>query len=184
MTSSTTDNLIQVADLVDRPGASREVDLSLPVPDEFELPLAAVREPVRLDGVVESVVDGMLVRGQLSAEVGLACARCLRAVTHPAHVDVVELFANPAALDEEDELEEGYELAEGHLDVTTLVRDALASAIPYRPLCATDCAGLCAFCGHDLNESDCDCEEDDLDPRWEALRGLQLPEGHGPEGTG
>lgn len=184
MTSTPTDYVIQVADLVDRPGASREVDLVLPTPDGFELPLADVRDPVRLDAVIESVVDGMLVRGVLTADIGLACARCLRPVTHAARVDVVELFANPAALDDEDEVEEGYELVEAQLDVATLLRDALASAIPYRPLCAPDCAGLCAVCGQDLNEAVCGCEDNDIDPRWEALRDLRLPEGPGSDSTG
>lgn len=175
MTSPDSDHLLQVTDLVDRPGASREVDLDLPVPAHFDLPLASVADPVALDGVIESVVDGMLVRGVLTAEMSLACARCLRAIPHPARVDIVELYPDPASLEEGDEVEDGYELLDGAIDVSALVRDSLSSVIPYRPLCGPDCAGLCASCGADLNEEACGCAADDVDPRWEALRGLRLP---------
>lgn len=175
MTSPRSDHVLQVTDLIDRPGASRQVDLALPVPEEFELPLASVTEPLALDAVVESVVDGMLVRGVLTAEVTLACARCLKPIPGDSNVDVVELFPDPAALEDGDEADEGYELRDGVIDVRALLRDGLASVIPYRPLCRPDCAGLCERCGRDLNEGDCGCADEEIDPRWEALRGLQLP---------
>ena len=176
MTAPLTDLVVQVADLLDRPGASREVDDVLPVPDDFELPLADVGEAVALRGVIESVVDGLLVRGELRADIGLHCARCLQPVAHAARVDVVELFADPADVDPDDEIEAGYEIADAVIDLSALVRDALASAIPYQPRCDAACRGLCAQCGTDLNAEACGCTDDEADPRWEALRELRLPE--------
>ena len=176
MTAPLTDLTVQVADLLDRPGASREVDFALPVPDDFDLPLADVAEPVALRGVIESVVDGLLVRGELRAEIGLLCARCLQAVQERGRVEVVELFADPSRVDPDDEVEDGYEIAQAALHLGALVRDALATAIPYQPRCDDDCKGLCAHCGADLNATACGCADVDHDPRWEGLRGLRLPE--------
>ena len=171
-----TDLTVQVADLLDRPGASREVDFALPVPDGFDLPLADVAEPVGFRGVIESVVDGLLVRGALQADISLLCSRCLREVNDRRRVDVVEMFADPADVDPDDEIEEGYEIAQAALHLDALVRDALAAAIPYQPRCDEACQGLCARCGADLNTTACGCAETDYDPRWEGLRGLRLPE--------
>ncbi len=175
------DYILPVSDLMERPGASREVDLALPVPRDFELPLASIEDPVRLDGVVESVVDGLLVRGQLESLLGLGCARCLRPLQREVDVSVVELFLDPAKVDPSDEIEGGYELMEGVLSLETLLRDALSATIPYRPLCMDECRGLCVECGANLNETQCACAETVTDPRWEALRGLRLPDDGVPD---
>lgn len=167
------ETVLAVTDLVDRPGASRLVDLAVDVPDGLSLPLVDVDEPLRLAGVIESVVDGLLVRGRLVAHVRLSCARCLAAVEEDVQADVVEHFAVPAGLDEDPEV--GYEIHEGTIDLDTLLRDALAPATPYQPLCRADCLGLCASCGANRNEVSCDCADRDTDPRWAPLAGLRLP---------
>lgn len=177
MTAAQHDRVLKVADLVDSPGASRRVSLDLAVPEDFSAPLLTLHEPIRLRGVVESVVDGLLVRGELSADVTASCARCLKPVTDRVETEVVELFHDPARTPAQDleELDEGYEISDGQIDLDALVRDGLAPALPVRPLCREDCAGLCAQCGADLNEGQCDCADSDTDPRWAALEGLRLP---------
>lgn len=179
MTTSLHDHVVNVADLVDRPGASRQVELRLPVPEGFDFPLVDVDAPLTLDAVIESVVDGLLVRGLLHAEIELRCARCLQPLHHEVDVDVVELFVDPARAAAEvlEDLEEGYEVSEDHIDLDTLLRDGLAPSAPYQPLCTEDCQGLCAQCGADLNTAACGCTDDAPDPRWAVLAQLrdQLP---------
>ena len=51
---------------------------------------------------------------------------------------------------------------------------ALLVALPLKPLCREDCAGLCPQCGANLNEGPCGCEPDTEDDRWAALRELKL----------
>jgi uncharacterized protein len=177
MTSALHDLLIRVTDLVDRPGTSRRIDLRLPVPEDVDQSLAQVDEPVRLTGVLESVVDGILVRGSLEADLTVDCARCLKPTTAGLVAEVVELFSpREAVVDLDEEPDAGYEIDDGHLNLDTLVRDTLIPAIPYRPLCRPDCRGLCATCGTDRNESDCSCEELTVDARWSALAALELPD--------
>ena len=36
------------------------------------------------------------------------------------------------------------------------------------------CKGLCPQCGKDLNQGECGCERTSIDPRWAALKGIQL----------
>jgi uncharacterized protein len=56
------------------------------------------------------------------------------------------------------------------LDLTSEVRDAVLVDIPLQKLCAADCRGLCPHCGIDLNTGQCDCRQETIDPRWEALK--------------
>jgi uncharacterized protein len=54
------------------------------------------------------------------------------------------------------------------------VREQVLLQIPPSPLCAEQCQGLCPKCGKDLNEGDCGCDRTVVDPRWAALKGIQL----------
>lgn len=167
-------SVLGVHDLLDRPGASRPLDLELEVPADVDLPLVEEVSPLRLRGVAEGVVEGVLVRGTLGAEITVACARCLKPVAVAVSTDVAELYSDPAEADDPADVEAGYELANGQIDLDTLLRDALVPALPQAPLCRPDCKGLCATCGADRNLTDCDCAEDVADHRWSALEGLRL----------
>lgn len=57
-------------------------------------------------------------------------------------------------------------------------------ALPSKHLCRPDCKGLCPTCGHDLNEGPCGCEDQEVDPRWEALLRLKPALQGGEEGKG
>jgi uncharacterized protein len=58
------------------------------------------------------------------------------------------------------------------LDLSEIVRQDLALALPMVPLCRTACKGLCSNCGQNWNEGDCDCETEELDPRLIVLKEL------------
>lgn len=176
MHSTYHDHVLNVADLINRPGTSRRVDLDVALPGGFELSLVTLHEPLHLAAVIESVVDGLLVRGELSVAVGLECARCLAPMDDSLHADVVELFSDPGKVPADSEPpEEGYEIVENRIDLDALLRDSLAPAAPYQPLCEPDCSGLCAQCGANLNEHDCDCVDVEIDPRFAVLAELDLP---------
>ncbi len=175
MTSPRTGSRLNVADLLDRPGASRRVDTELTVPDDLHLALAEWRGHARLVGILESVVEGLLVRGTLRAPLLLRCARCLTPVEGDATSEVVELYADPGRA-VADDVEPGYVIHDALLDLNVLLRDALVPAVPYRPLCRPDCRGLCPTCGVDRNETDCACVTTWADSRWDGLRGLRLPD--------
>jgi uncharacterized protein len=177
MPTDARDHTLRVADLLDRPGASRRVDLAVPPAEDLDLDLAELIGDIRLEGVIESVVDGLLVRGTVSADLALACARCLTDLRQTVTADVVELFTDPATLDSPDDIDAGYEIGDGTIDLDTLIRDALVPAVPYRPLCTDDCKGLCASCGVNRNDTTCNCVDITTDARWAALEGLQLSDG-------
>ncbi len=68
--------------------------------------------------------------------------------------------------------EEGY--TGKQIDLTPAMREQILLSIPPSPVCREDCKGLCPSCGKDLNDGACGCDRTVVDPRWEALKGLQL----------
>ena len=66
--------------------------------------------------------------------------------------------------------EEDIILFDGHeVELDDIVRDRFLMNLSGRYLCRDDCKGLCPVCGHNLNEGDCGCNREYIDPRWQAL---------------
>ena len=61
----------------------------------------------------------------------------------------------------------------------TFLAEVVSLAIPIQPLCREDCAGLCARCGCDLNQTSCDCEELKPESPFAALAALRGGSGEG-----
>jgi uncharacterized protein len=160
---------IMVADLLRRPGAKRAVQLEAPVPDlgagGVEVP---PDRPVRIDAVLERIPEGIVVRGEVGVEWTAECSRCLRPVRGELTAGIDELF-EPEPIDGET-----YRLDGDSIDLDQPVRDNVVLELPAAPHCRDDCRGLCPTCGADLNEVECGCVEEIGDPRWAALRSLDL----------
>lgn len=170
---------IDVRDLVGRPGSSRPVHVEEPVAG---LATGLVRVPedsaVSADLLLESVVEGILASGRIAGTMSCSCARCLREFERDFEVLVQELFSrrDAGAGDVSTGGEDEYPLGEdGFVDVEPMLRDAILLAMPFAPLHAEDCLGLCERCGGDRNVGECTCGPAD-DPRWAALADLVLPE--------
>jgi uncharacterized protein len=163
--------VVHVRELLKHPGAHRHVVLRGTLPGVTS-PVARVPAdvPVLVEAEVESVVEGLLVSGDVTTTATLSCVRCLTERPQEVRVEVQELFA----LDSREAEEDGYAvLPDDRLPLDTMVRDALVLAFPFSPLCRPDCAGLCPVCGANRNEVDCGHDAGAVDERWEALAGLR-----------
>ncbi|MDP2730028.1 MAG: DUF177 domain-containing protein [Dehalococcoidales bacterium] len=106
---------------------------------------------------------GILARGTLETEVKLTCSRCLSQFYCPLKLEIEEEYFPVAdmAADTVPSLSEesGYfPIDEDNiLDLTEAVRQYVLLAIPMKPLCHQDCAGLCLGCGVNLNQTACHC---------------------------
>jgi uncharacterized protein len=173
---------VNVRELLKQPGAHKHVVQRAPVPD-MATPVARVEPhvPVTVDAEIESVVEGLLVTGQVAAPAKLQCARCLGTIEEELRVDVRELFA----LDPREAEDDGYALLpDDRLPLDAMARDAIVLAFPAAPLCRPDCAGLCQQCGADRNVTDCGHQQEPADPRWAGLAELDLgPLWPGESGT-
>jgi uncharacterized protein len=101
-------------------------------------------------------------------------------VTIPVEQSFDLLYIPPLRVEDERELGED-DLAVGFyqnqvIEVDDLVREQIELALPMGRLCKQDCRGLCPHCGANLNQVECGCSAEVVDPRWEALRVLKSDE--------
>lgn len=130
------------------------------------------------------VIQDLRLRGRLSAELELQCARCLDPV--PQKVDrQFDLLYRPLGADAgRDELsvtvaeaEIGYYQGDGIL-LEDVLREQVLLALPLKVTCREDCKGLCPHCGKNLNQEQCSCSVPVEDPRWAALKEVRSKLAH------
>ncbi|MGV9293296.1 YceD family protein [Amycolatopsis sp. NPDC003676] len=165
--------VVDTRELGRRAGLSRELRRSAPVPTALGVPgVLEIREgePVELDLMLESVVEGVLVTGTATAVATGECSRCLDPVTEHIEVDLTELFAYPgSATEETTDEDEIPRLVDDRIDLEPTVRDAVVLALPLAPLCREDCPGLCIECGVKWADLEPGHGHEKIDPRWAAL---------------
>ncbi|KUH92648.1 DUF177 domain-containing protein [Mycobacterium sp. IS-1556] len=167
--------VINISRLGRRPGAMMAVSETVPAPARIGLDLIGIEEgaPLALDLRVESVSEGVLVSGTVSAPTAGECARCLTPVTGEVEIDLTELFAYPdSATDETTEADEVGRVIDDTVDLEQPIIDAVGLALPFAPLCGPDCAGLCPDCGVALAEAEPGHHHERIDPRWAKLAGM------------
>ncbi len=169
--------VLETHELGRRAGAMKVVRTSVEAPADLGIGVIGVPlgSPVELDLRLESVVEGVLVSGSATVVVRGECVRCLGDVSDELEVDIQELYVYPG-VEPDDDL--ASRLEGDLIDLEPLLRDEVVLALPFQPLCRDDCSGLCVECGANLNNDPGHRHEARLDPRWEALRGL---EGRGSE---
>jgi uncharacterized protein len=129
------------------------------------------------------------LRGQLTGQLALSCARCAEPFDLPVDVPVDLRFV-PAAIEKAsvrsssstDDDDEGHQIAEDdpsivvydepRIDLAQVAREQFYLAVPMKPLCRPDCQGLCPHCGTNRNSGTCTCENQWEDPRLAGLKSL------------
>lgn len=164
--------VLDVRDLGRRPGSLRTVRRDPQVRNGYGLELIGVPAgaTLDLDLTMQSVTEGVLVTGTVTAPLSGECGRCLDPITDEYVAELCELFAYPdSATDETTEADEVYRIVDELIDLEPVVRDLLVLALPMTPLCRPDCGGLCPDCGQKLDELPAGHTHDTIDPRWAAL---------------
>jgi uncharacterized protein len=147
---------IDIADLLSRPGARREVSVTEAL-DDLQGTAARVDVPVHVDITLERIPEGIVVRGSVRAEWHAECSACLRDLERNLDVHVDELF-EPRAVEGET-----YPIEGDEIDLEQLVRDAVLLELPLAPHCDEPCTP------DPIGDAD-----NEPDPRWAALADLEL----------
>jgi uncharacterized metal-binding protein YceD (DUF177 family) len=163
---------IDLRELGRRPGSLQELQRTAPAPEGWRVELIGVPAgaEVALRLRLESVMEGVLVSGELDVPVEGSCARCLEPIEDTLNLDVQELFAYEGSTTEETSEEDEVRRVEGdYLDLEPLARDTVVLNLPLAPVCTPDCAGLCVDCGQRLDDLPPDHHHEIVDARWAGL---------------
>ncbi len=117
--------------------------------------------------------DALLLAGiSVNAVIEAECARCLKAVSLEISGKLMYLYCShdPEAIDDDEYMPVDVEHFGRVLDVMPQIQESIYTLLPTKVLCREDCKGLCPNCGADLNEGQCSCKNENIDPRLEALR--------------
>jgi uncharacterized protein len=135
-----------------------------------------LRKPIEVDLEARTVGEGVLVRGEIAAELDAECRRCLTPVPVRVH-DTLNLLYEPLSAEEEVELGgEVYPLPERGdvLDLSEAIREQLMLRIPAYVECSESCKGLCPQCGAELNRTKCECVPEQAGNPWDALKDIRF----------
>ncbi len=148
------------------------LERTFPSPVRIGVDLIAIPEgaDVDMDLRLQSVSEGVLVTGAITADLEGQCSRCLEPVIGHTDTTITELFAYPdsktEATTEEHEI---HRVVDGMIDLEQTIVDAIVPDLSLAPLCRPDCPGLCPECGIALATAEAGHRHDLIDPRWAKL---------------
>ena len=150
-------------------------------PDDIDLDTEGVRivDDISVIGELSKNAAKTDVRGSIQAPVEIDCTRCLTPVRKDLDIVIEADFVDKELLPDsrETHLESNdldTDVIDGNeLDLNEVVREQILLNLPETVLCREDCKGICPQCGKDLNEGDCQCGGEEIDPRWAALKDLK-----------
>ena len=162
--------------LTAREGETRLVNIEDGVIHTDSHHFTAINGPVRLLRTDRTI----LVSASVSAVVADSCGRCLvpailKIETEfeeeflPVNRDLVSERPSPEKVEHDPTLRID---SRNMLDMTEALAQSLTVSVPMAPLCKEDCAGMCLTCFADLNTTQCGCDENTIDPRWQLLAEL------------
>jgi uncharacterized protein len=160
---------LNIADVMRRAGNERDVVIVEPVSVLIaDDPRFAIDAHVTATLHLESLTDGLVVRGTVDVPWSQTCRRCLQPADGRTASVVDELYqqviTDPDAFPMDGDI----------LDLASMVRDLVLLDTPEAPLCGVDCAGLCPHCGVNRNETRCGCSTEMVDERWSSLDQLKV----------
>lgn len=158
---------INVLEIMKEPGLSKTIET------EETLDIAEVD----LKGMVYSRLkftnasSRIIVNGYVRCSLLLDCCRCLDTYEYPMEFEFCEEFlpSDSEELIDNEKLSwedlSRFTYDDNHIDIYEMLRQNILSEIPNKPLCSEDCIGICPECGRNLNNDECGCDNEVIDPR-------------------
>lgn len=159
---------IDVSSILKELGGKVNIDGTVKMSDtDFLGEMYGFPEGIAVNGSISNNGKSLILKADCKGKMITQCARCMKDVEVPFEFEIDE---NLLQTDGGETTDDDVILFEGtEIDIDEIVADDFLLNVEGKYLCSEDCKGLCEKCGADLNEGDCGCENDDIDPRWAAL---------------
>ncbi|MFW6381734.1 MAG: YceD family protein [Bacillota bacterium] len=125
----------------------------------FEFRQREIKIPgaLQLDLEVYRSRNSYVLTGKVTGELILECSRCLEPYKHHLEVQIEKEIDTS----EIENIKAFY--------INPIILNNIILSIPMKPLCSPDCKGLCPECGQNLNQGQCECDTEMVDPRLAKL---------------
>ena len=127
--------------------------------------------PVKIQGELKGSADSVEFRGTAFYSLTMPCDRCFEVATQNREMEFFHVLVR-ALSDEEDDDGEFVVVPDDQLDADQLLTEDILLDVPSKFLCSPECKGLCPVCGKNLNQGDCGCVQEQVDPRLAVLKDL------------
>jgi uncharacterized protein len=131
--------------------------------------------PIEIVLNINKIGSEIYIRAVVSTTAKLFCDRCLDEYEWPVKetIDIICTTDTGLAKNDQDDV---YFMTKAtkEIDITESIRQLLIICLPERKLCKKNCKGMCSQCGTNLNLETCQCTNEKIDPRWEALNKLKF----------
>jgi len=140
----------------------------------FEGDLPPFAEPVRCRGGVDRMGETIVASLRFGGVFDVECARCLEAYRQPVDGELrviikEEQGRHGASPDDDSGVDFYFDINHELVDISSAVYDEIMTALPLKPLCSEDCAGIVVGSGAVGG----DVAEEPVDPRWAGLMKLK-----------
>jgi Predicted metal-binding, possibly nucleic acid-binding protein len=149
-----------------------DIDFEQKVYEEVNMPVIEIYgehyhsiSPVVTEGAFFHEKNYIRFKGTISSEISTICHKCLKKINVKQVFDVDEKFFKI-------EEAEYYKILNDTIDSNEMITDNLYLQFGSKFLCKNDCNGLCQYCGKDKNTENCNCSENFINPKFEALKDL------------
>lgn len=110
---------------------------------DIETDIIKFRTPVKIKARFTRVTNAVTVNLSLEALMHTSCSRCLDEFDIKSKKNIALNFQANSQ--------------EPVIDLGPQIREEIILDYPIKPLCKTDCKGLCPKCGKNLNQGGCTC---------------------------
>ncbi len=158
---------IDVSSILKETGGRLEINGEVKLPDTNFLGEYRFPEPLKVKGSVSDNGKSLVLRADAEGVMITNCARCMKEITVPVSFHIDENLAREdSGIDDDADV---ILFSDTEIEIDDIVYDNFLMNVEGKYLCKEDCKGLCPECGKDLNEGECDCSKENIDPRWSAL---------------
>jgi uncharacterized protein len=160
---------VQISDIISGKDRNKKIDYKFQIPQfDFEGDKIKSAGSCEVVGMISSDSDILILNAEIKVDLEMICSRCLDTFIYPIDIDIEERFTTNSKSEDE----EAVVVIDDVLDITEIVETSIISTLPIKRVCKEDCKGLCQECGCNLNSNTCSCNKEDVDIRFESLRGL------------